>query len=99
MLVAACCQVEEARRTQFASFADSVEIGLYDYQGSRVGREAHEEREEDRDGPVDLCCVAMMSNVATHQGVERLFDLLVSRYGQRADARRQIAILFSFLEQ
>lgn len=45
MLVAACCQVEEARRTQFASFADSVEIGLYDYQGSRVGREAMRRKE------------------------------------------------------
>lgn len=32
------------------------------------------------------------------QGVERLFDLLIARYGDRPDARRQIAILFSFLD-
>jgi hypothetical protein len=32
------------------------------------------------------------------QGVERLFDLLIARYGDRPDARRQVAILFSFLD-
>jgi hypothetical protein len=60
-------EVDETRRRQFASFADSVEIGLYDYQG--------------------------------RQGVEKLFNLLNFRYGITYEARRQIAILFSFLDK
>ncbi|GAB5036555.1 mitochondrial phosphate carrier protein 2 [Nannochloropsis oceanica] len=33
------------------------------------------------------------------EGVQRLFDLLKDRYGQTSTARRQLAILFSFLEE
>ena len=58
--------VDATRRRQFAEFADSVEIGLYDFQGQK--------------------------------GVEYLFRLLVSRYGESYEARKQLAILFSFLE-
>ena len=32
-------------------------------------------------------------------GIQRLFDLLRNRYGQTLEGRRQIAILFSFLEK
>jgi len=59
-------EVDGMRRRQFAEFADSVEIGLYDFQGQK--------------------------------GVEYLFRLLVSRYGESYEARKQLAILFSFLE-
>lgn len=33
------------------------------------------------------------------EGISRLFDLLRNRYGQTLEGRRQIAILFSFLEK
>ena len=33
------------------------------------------------------------------EGVQRLFELLKDRYGQTSEARRQLAILFSFLEE
>jgi len=33
------------------------------------------------------------------EGVQRLFELLKDRYGQTSEARRQLAILFSFLEK
>lgn len=37
--------------------------------------------------------------VQGEEGIPRLFDLLRNRYGQTLEGRRQIAILFSFIEK
>jgi len=98
-------KVEATRRAQFAALADSVEIGLYDFQvrallGNWPARLLPPRSTHALGSTTPITPFPPLPHTRQGaEGISRLFDLLRNRYGQMLEGRRQIAILFSFLEK
>ena len=84
----------------FAQFSESVEIGLYDYFSGPYGSYSSVKAAIAgvSSAVAEKSMTAKESSIAK-EGVLNLLTLLKARYGGVEDCKRQLAILFSFLDE